>query len=163
MIKNAIRKYRELPPEKRLERKRYGISVVFGAIVYYIIFAACWFILKELGKKWDDWYPIAVVTSLAGNVLSNYLSQKYWVFKGTTKKKILHGAFRYFVSTVLFIGLNCLLVWAFVESTGVYVWFAGAVVAIALMPLSFVINKKILAEKETAKIFSNTPAHVLLK
>lgn len=104
----------------------------------------CFLHLVDLDPK--NWYPVAVIIALIANTASNFFLQKYWVFVNA-HKKLWKGASTYIIVAIAFITLNSFLVWVVVECTGVYVWLASALVAIVLIPPSFLVNKFVLKKK----------------
>lgn len=129
------------------EQRRFLLTAGIGAVIYYVVLWAGTYFLRIVGLNPEDWYPVAVTAALVANTLSNFLLQKYWVFTNSDKK-LWKGALPYIIVASIFIPLNAFLVWIVVEQTEVYVWLASALVAIVLIPPSFLINKWVLKIKD---------------
>ncbi len=129
------------------ERRRFLITAGVGATIYYITLWTGIHLLHFIGLDPENWYPAAVTAALIANTASNFLLQKYWVFTNADKR-LWKGSLPYVVVASIFILLNTFLVWVVVEWTSMYVWLASALVAVVLIPPSFLINKWVLKNKD---------------
>jgi putative flippase GtrA len=120
-------------PENWLELVRFGVVGGVGFVINLAVYTLC---VHPLGI---DYHGAAVIAWLVA-VANNFVLNRHWTFDAGDGRAHFQ-ALRFFVVSLVALGVSQLLLTAFVEGAGIGKVAAQALAVAASMPLNFLGNK----------------------
>jgi len=114
---------------------QFGIVGTIGAIVDLGLLN----LLVAVGKL--DVY-ISAIISFTAAVISNFILNKIWTFKGVkTSKSSLYQFFQFMVVSMIGLGINLVVMFIFIEWAGLWYNWAKIIAILVVYIWNYIINK----------------------